>query len=386
MTAFAGQIFNLVARGVQASTILKGITELSPKLSPAIDKLFAAGLVADMILPKLVSKEEIPPSMFRSDFGDYLGQIKANSAKDYNRLIKALVTTGATGTAVKSIFSKYKIPDRFMQPDFTTQEDIEILPAEPVGQKPTVPRQAAQIEMQSPEPIVTQQQQPLPLQPAGIAPQRQITTPIPSGATIPMAPPEGLTPRQQTISAREQQLVQERQQPTPQLQPIVLEQKAPAPQIIREQAPSAEMQRQDAKRPMLLDTQQYSRNPVFGDTLLKAVKQGFNKKQIKDLIQKAFRRQAAEFEEETGRSIEDELDILYEGKKDILERTLMPKKEKPLVDAGLKPKLKLAKPKPSKSLLEQIIEPTAELPRSVSPNVDKQAFLMQMEELKKLLR
>lgn len=387
MTAFASQIFNLVAQGVAASTILDGLTKAAPKISPVVSKLLTAGVAADMILPKLISKkEEIPPSLFRSDFGDYLSQIKANSAKDYNRLIKAIVNTGTAGAAVKSIFSKYKIPETFIKPDGTepTGETIDVTPKAPVTPAPAQQRAMAPVAQLPSLPPV---QEPVPKQR-----QLQTTTPM-AGSQQPIAlpPPEGLTPQQINILARSAQSGQV----MPTGAPIALQQQIPPPSpapVVAARAAAAP--RETAVQPVapptaLLASETIKAKPQLGQFLVKAIKQGIGKKPILDAIKRSFGPVSAEFERETGIPMEKAVDELIANKESIQEPE-RPKKtrlettptQKKLENAGLKPKLKV-KAKPD--MLEQLTQAPAISTPQTTENVDKQAFLMQLKELKKLL-
>ena len=387
MTAFASQIFNLVASGVAASTILDGLTKVAPKISPVVSKLLTAGVAADMILPKLISKkEEIPPSLFRSDFGDYLSQIKANSAKDYNRLIKAIVNTGTTGAAVKSIFSKYKIPETFIKPDGTEPrgETIDVTPRAPVTPAPPQQRAMAPIAQVPMQPPV---QEPIPK-------QRQLQTTMPMAETrqpIALPPPEGLTPQQMNILARSAQAGQTMPTGATIALPQQLPPPSPAPVVA---APAAMPPREAALQPVapptaLLASETIKAKPQLGQFLVKAIKQGIGKKPILDAIKRSFGPVSAEFERETGIPMEKAVDELIANKESIQEPSRAKKvrlettpTQKKLEEAGLKPKLKV-KAKPS--MLEQLTQaPSISTPQTTE-NVDKQAFLMQLKELKKLL-
>lgn len=373
------QALGLLSTGLKAADIIEAIADNKPDLSGKIDKLIQTGQSAESILRALVDKEnKTTERMFRSEFGDYLANIKKQSAKDYKSLVNTIATAGIATVAGSKLFKKYGQPA------------IEILGPEQTSEKPIAPETAAesfrappQVEMRPPSQVAPSAAVEQPLVPK----TRQISTPIPTEAPIPLPSSEGLTPRQENIVRREQELRQQQAQPQAQVQPIILEQR-PAPIAPRPQAamPEPVPRVEPIKGPMLLETEQYKKNPVFGNAILKAVKQGFSKKQVKELIEKAFRKQAGEFEQETGRNIEDELDILYSGKNKVLQSILTPAEEKPLVEAGLKPKLKLSKAKPNVSMLDVLTQAPEQKQTGVSPNVDKQAFLMQLQELKKLLR
>lgn len=314
------QIFNLLQKGYLAKDILGAVTKLKPDLSDKVGQLMKYGYGAEVILKALTDKSnKTTPSMFRSEFGDYLRNVNEQSAKDYDKLIKTITTAGVASKAVSNLFSKYGTPSLEMGD------------------------QGAEVPQEEPS----------------AAPQQQVQQPV--------APPEGLIPSQERVAS------------IPSAQPSAEQMQAPEMRM-----PSTGMGQ--AEQPSLFSSRQYQQNPVFGDTIVKAVKQNFSKKQIMELVNKAFRKQAADFEQETGKSIEDEIDTLMKSKRDVVDSILYKKSQMPLVDAGVKPKLSLSKKKPSASLLEQMIQPSTELPKGVTPNVDKQAFLMQMEELKKLLR
>lgn len=369
------QIFHLLRNGYMAQDILKAVTKTKPEIATSINKLLDYGYEADALLKAMTDKKDkTTPSMFRSEFGDYLRRINDQSQKDYNKLIKGIVMAGATAKEAQSIFKKYGKPP------------IEVLPPEaPKKEMPSVAKQPTLIAPipTMERPVETQVQ----AQPQVVPKRRQIATaPEMPQEPIALAPPGGLTPKQQTIAMKEASLAKERQQPAQPSAPIILEQQIPVMKAQPQVAPQPMMPvvQPIAMQPStLFSTQQYAKNPTFGNALDKVIKQGLSKKQIMELIKKAFSKQAREFEQETGRSIEEEVDAMMGERKEKRKPKLpQSKEEKLLENAGLKPKVKQLRTK-GQSMLEQLVEPPMQ--KKTTENVDKQAFLMEMQKLKDIL-
>lgn len=382
-------VFNALRQGKNATQILGSVAKAAPKVGDKLAKFAAAGYTADFILSRLVSPEgKVPESMFRSDFGDYLAQMQENNKQDYNRLIKTLVTTGVGAKAVKDIFARNNIPMSIITPAKPPAPPSAPPTTITVGGRPS-PSAPAQIGVPTP-----QTAQPIP------APRRiQTTVPATGGSAIPMPPPGGLTPFQAKVAQTP---------PTPQVipsgSPIALPQQMPMaqPQPVQPQVPVGKVQPMQPQAPIapvatptaLLASETIKNKPALGQALVKAVKQGMKKKQIMELIERNFKQAAGSFEDETGMSIEEAVDELIANKDTIEEpkkpkapktvRLIGSKNDKKLEDAGLKPKIKV---KQQPDMLGQLTQaPSIKMPqRENTENVDKQAFIMQLQELKKLL-
>lgn len=375
---FLTSVFNALRQGKNATQIIGSIAKATPKVADKLTKLAAAGYTADFILSRLVSPEgKIPESMVRSDFGDYLAQLEENNKKDYNRLLKTLVTAGVGAKAVSDIFKRNNIPTTFLQTPATP-------PPAPKATPTTI--NVGGMQPQAPAQIGTPTMQPAPPVAQALPPQQRIQTTVPAsgGGTIQLPPPQGLSPQQTNILAREAGV----QRTIPTGQPIALPQQMPMAQPTRMQPQAPAMAPQPIAMPTrLLGSTTVQKKPALGQAIVKAAKQGLSKDQILRFVKNNLKPVAAEFEKETGMSIEDAIDEVLTNKDTIeapklvnkMARLPLSKQDKALTNAGLKPKLKSKTKTPN--VADLAVQAGAKPP---TDNVAKQAFLMNLMELKKL--
>lgn len=320
-------VFRLLQMGLDAKNILDQYSDKEPQVGSKLSKLQNLGYSPETILKQLIDKSSRTTPQMFTT--DFGNYLNEMEKRSEKDHNRFIKGIAVAGATAKGLQTLYKKYGRFQLPETKDFESTE---------KPQ-------------EPILSDQQQQM--QPE--ATQRQ---------------PVGKETQQQSFVRPEEPLEQ------------------PTESILKPTEPTTQI---DLNKPIIFDTKLHQTNPIFGETLDKLAKQGFSKKQIESIAVRAFGRLAARFENETERSIGQEIEALI-ANKDQPTPLRKPKQlvssedDKKMQDAGVKPILKpiRQKNKIDASMLDMLTQAPQQKQQSL-PN-QKQAFMANMMELQRLLK